>query len=265
MDCDTTGVEPDFSLVKFKKLAGGGYFKIVNQSVPQALRRLGYSEAQTAEIVAYVSGTNTLLGAPHINRQSLRAAGMNDDDIAKVEKALPGVFELSLAFAPWVIGKEAYDRLGITADTLAKPGFNLLSHLGYSAEQVSEANDVIVGRMTIEGAPHLRLEHYSVFDCANRCGRDGKRFLEARVEGRGAVPRRLQGLSAAVEHEQEVCEEGGRSGRGAGARRCSPQRRRRGAAAAAAAQWLARAHAAEAPRVHAGGAGGRAQGVLAHR
>ncbi|HWO13999.1 MAG TPA: vitamin B12-dependent ribonucleotide reductase, partial [Polyangiaceae bacterium] len=145
MDCDTTGVEPDFSLVKFKKLAGGGYFKIVNQSVPLALRRLGYSEAQAAEIVAYVSGTNTLLGAPHINRQSLRTAGLNDDDIAKVEKALPGVFELSLAFAPWVLGKEAYDRLRINAETLGKPGFNLLAHLGFSAEQVTEANDVIVG------------------------------------------------------------------------------------------------------------------------
>jgi ribonucleoside-diphosphate reductase alpha chain len=177
MDCDTTGVEPDFSLVKFKKLAGGGYFKIVNQSVPGALRRLGYSDAQGAEIVAYISGTNTLLGAPHINRQSLKAAGLSDEDVAKVEKALPGVFELSLAFAPWVIGKEAYDRLRITAETLAKPGFNLLSHLGFSAAQVSEANDVIVGRMTIEGAPHLKLEHYSVFDCANRCGREGKRFL----------------------------------------------------------------------------------------
>jgi ribonucleoside-diphosphate reductase alpha chain len=177
MDCDTTGVEPDFSLVKFKKLAGGGYFKIVNQSVPLALRRLGYSEAQAAEIVAFISGTNTLLGAPHVNRQSLKAKGLTDEDVAKVEKALPGVFELSLAFAPWVVGKEVYDRLGITAETLAKPGFNLLAHLGFNADQVSEANDVIVGRMTIEGAPHLRLEHYSVFDCANRCGRDGKRFL----------------------------------------------------------------------------------------
>jgi ribonucleoside-diphosphate reductase alpha chain len=177
MDCDTTGVEPDFSLVKFKKLAGGGYFKIVNQSVPLALRRLGYSEAQAAEIVAFISGTNTLLGAPHVNRQSLKAKGLTDEDVAKVEKALPGVFELSLAFAPWVVGKEVYDRLGITAETLAKPGFNLLAHLGFNADQVSEANDVIVGHMTIEGAPHLRLEHYSVFDCANRCGRDGKRFL----------------------------------------------------------------------------------------
>jgi len=223
MDCDTTGVEPDFSLVKFKKLAGGGYFKIVNQSVPLALRRLGYSEAQAAEIVAYVSGTNTLLGAPHINRQSLKAKGLNDEDVAKVEKALPGVFELSLAFAPWVVGKEAYDRLGITAETLSKPGFNLLAHLGFNADQVSEANDVIVGRMTIEGAPHLRLEHYAVFDCANRCGRDGKRFLApmAHVKMMGAVQPFLSGAisktvnlpnDSSVDDVRKIYEEGWKLG-----------------------------------------------------
>jgi ribonucleoside-diphosphate reductase alpha chain len=223
MDCDTTGVEPDFSLVKFKKLAGGGYFKIVNQSVPAALRKLGYSAAQAAEIVAYVSGTNTLLGAPHVNRQSLKAAGLSDDDVAKVEKALPGVFELSLAFAPWVIGKEAYDRLGITAETLSKPGFNLLSHLGFSPAQVSEANDVIVGRMTIEGAPHLKLEHYSVFDCANRCGRDGKRFLApmAHIKMMAAVQPFLSGAisktvnlpnESTVEDVRKIYEEGWKLG-----------------------------------------------------
>jgi ribonucleoside-diphosphate reductase alpha chain len=223
MDCDTTGVEPDFSLVKFKKLAGGGYFKIVNQSVPLALRRLGYSEAQAAEIVAYVSGTNTLLGAPHINRQSLKAKGLTDEDVAKVEKALPGVFELSLAFAPWVVGKEAYDRLGITAEMLAKPGFNLLAHLGFDSEQVSDANDVIVGRMTIEGAPHLKLEHYSVFDCANRCGREGKRFLApmAHIKMMAAVQPFLSGAisktvnlpnDSSVEEVRKIYEEGWKLG-----------------------------------------------------
>jgi len=223
MDCDTTGVEPDFSLVKFKKLAGGGYFKIVNQSVPYALRRLGYSEAQAAEIVAYVSGTNTLLGAPHVNRQSLKAKGLSDEDVAKVEKALPGVFELSLAFAPWIVGKEVYDRLGITAETLAKPGFSLLSHLGFSADQISEANDVIVGRMTIEGAPHLRLEHYSVFDCANRCGREGKRFLApmAHIKMMAAVQPFLSGAisktvnlpnDASVDEVRKIYEEGWKLG-----------------------------------------------------
>ena len=177
MDCDTTGVEPDFALVKFKKLAGGGYFKIVNQSVPEALRRLGYTELQAREIVAYVSGTNTLLGAPHVSRAALRDKGLHDDELAKIEQGLPGVFDLSLAFAPWVLGTDCYERLGVKAEMMAKPGFNLLKHLGFSKEQIEQANEVIIGRMTIEGAPHLALAHYPIFDCANRCGKKGQRFL----------------------------------------------------------------------------------------
>ncbi len=177
MDCDTTGIEPDFALVKFKKLAGGGYFKIVNQSVPEALKRLRYSEAQISEIVAFVSGTNTLLGAPNVSRNVLKQKGLNDEDLAKVENALPGVFDLGLAFAPWVLGREAYERLGVSAEKLSQPGFSLLRHLGFTSAQIEQANDVIIGRMTIEGAPHLRQEHYAVFDCANRCGRSGQRYL----------------------------------------------------------------------------------------
>lgn len=177
MDCDTTGVEPDFALVKFKKLAGGGYFKIVNQSVPEALRRLGYSELQTREIVAYVSGTNTLTGAPHVSRAALKEKGLNDEELARVEQALPGVFDLSLAFAPWVLGSDCYDRLNIGTELLAQPSFNLLKHLGFNKEQIDHANEVIIGHMTIEGAPHLALEHYPVFDCANRCGKKGQRYL----------------------------------------------------------------------------------------
>ncbi len=177
MDCDTTGIEPDFALVKFKKLAGGGYFKIVNQSVPDALKRLRYSDAQISEIVAFVSGTNTLLGAPHVNRAALKQKGLNDEDLSKVENALPGVFDLGLAFAPWVLGRETYERLGVSSDRLAQHGFSLLRHLGFNAAQVEEANDVVIGRMTIEGAPHLQAEHYAVFDCANRCGRTGQRYL----------------------------------------------------------------------------------------
>lgn len=177
MDCDTTGVEPDFALVKFKKLAGGGYFKIVNGSVHDALRRLGYSELQISEIVAFVSGTNTLLGAPNVNRASLKEKGLTDEDLAKIEAAIPSVFDLNLAFAPWVLGKEVYDRLNVDAHAMAKPGFNLLRHLGFLQTEIEQANEVIVGRMTIEGAPHLSIEHYPVFDCANRCGRTGQRFL----------------------------------------------------------------------------------------
>jgi len=179
MDCDTTGIEPDFALVKFKKLAGGGYFKIVNQSVPPALRRLGYSEHETQEIVAFISGTNTLLAAPEINRRTLRERGLSDADLAKVEAALPSVFDLSSAFATWILGEDAYARLGATKEVREKAGksFSLLEHLGFSRAEIDAANDVIVGRMTIEGAPHLRDEHYAVFDCANRCGKTGKRFL----------------------------------------------------------------------------------------
>ncbi len=177
MDCDTTGIEPDFSLVKFKKLAGGGYFKIVNQSVPEALRRLGYGPHEVAEIVAFVSGTNTLLAAPHINRATLKHRGLSDDDLAKVERAVPAVFDLSLAFAPWVLGEESLTRLGVTPEMAKKPGFSVLKFLGFTTTQIEEANDVIVGRMTIEGAPHLSIDHYPVFDCANRCGKTGERFL----------------------------------------------------------------------------------------
>jgi ribonucleoside-diphosphate reductase alpha chain len=179
MDCDTTGIEPDFALVKFKKLAGGGYFKIVNQSVPPALRRLGYSEVETQEIVAYISGTNTLLAAPEVNRRTLREKGLTDADLAKVEAALPSVFDLASAFATWILGEEAYVRLGATKAVREKAGkgFSLLEHLGFTKAAVDAASDVIVGRMTIEGAPHLREEHYAVFDCANRCGKTGKRFL----------------------------------------------------------------------------------------
>jgi ribonucleoside-diphosphate reductase alpha chain len=178
MDCDTTGIEPDFSLVKFKKLAGGGYFKIVNQSVPSALEKLGYSETEVREIVAYVSGTNTFVGAPHASRQWLMKQGLSADEIEKAEKALPGVFHVSQAVAHWVIGKSAFERMGIPASEYEKPGFNLFGKLGLSRKQVEELNDTVVGRMTVEGAPHLKDSHLPVFDCANRCGTIGQRFLK---------------------------------------------------------------------------------------
>lgn len=172
MDCDTTGVEPDFALVKFKKLAGGGYFKIVNQSVPAALESLGYRPEQVQEIVAYVTGTNTLLAAPHINRATLREKGFSDEELRKIEDILPGLFDLESAFSPWVLGEDSYRRLlGASSQR------SLLKTLGFSAAQIEEANNVVVGRMTIEGAPHLKQEHYPIFDCANRCGKHGKRFL----------------------------------------------------------------------------------------
>jgi len=223
MDCDTTGIEPDFALVKFKKLAGGGYFKIVNQSVPEALRRLRYSEAQISEIVAYVSGTNTTLGAPGVSRAALKQKGLDDEDLAKIEAALPGVFELSLAFAPWVLGKETYERLGVTAEKMSRPGFSLLKHLGFTESEIEQANDVIVGRMTIEGAPGLRDEHYAVFDCANRCGKTGQRYLPpmSHVKMMAAAQPFLSGAisktvnlpnDATVEDVRQIYEEGWKLG-----------------------------------------------------
>jgi ribonucleoside-diphosphate reductase alpha chain len=177
MDCDTTGIEPDFALVKFKKLAGGGHFKIVNQSVPAALRRLGYGEREVQEIVAYVSGTNTLLAAPVVNRRTLREKGLTDSDLAKVEAALPGVFDLDAAFGVWVLGEETYERLGVTKEARSARGFSLLHRLGFAREDIDRASDVVIGRMTIEGAPYLEESHYAVFDCANRCGKTGQRYL----------------------------------------------------------------------------------------
>jgi ribonucleoside-diphosphate reductase alpha chain len=180
MDCDTTGIEPDFALVKFKKLAGGGYFKIVNQSVTRSLRGLGYTEDQIAEMDQYVRGTMSLDGGPAINCETLIEKGLDRDDIAKIEMALAGAFDLDSTIGPWLLGEGAMDRLGIPKERWESPGFSLLREMGFSRSVIEHATDVICGRMTVEGAPHLRSEHLPVFDCANRCGKRGTRFIEPR-------------------------------------------------------------------------------------
>ncbi|MDQ3654232.1 MAG: vitamin B12-dependent ribonucleotide reductase, partial [Chloroflexota bacterium] len=177
MDCDTTGIEPDFALVKFKKLAGGGYFKIANQSLAPALRNLGYSPIERSEILTYVMGTLTLDGAPHINRESLATKGLNEDDLAKIEASLPSVFELPFAFNAWALGEAAIERLGLSMDDATQPGFDLLRDIGFSRAQIDEANEVICGTMTVEGAPHLKPEHEAVFDTANTSGKLGTRLI----------------------------------------------------------------------------------------
>jgi ribonucleoside-diphosphate reductase alpha chain len=177
LDCDTTGVEPDFALVKFKKLAGGGYFKIANQSVAPALRHLGYDEGEIKEVVEYIVGTSSLDGAPHINRETLAAKGFTDEDLDKVEKALPAIFELRHAFNVFTFGEETLQRLGFGVDEYTGWEFNLLKALGFSSMEINEANDHICGRQTIEGAPHIRDEHLSVFDTANKNGKYGERFI----------------------------------------------------------------------------------------
>src|SRR5581483_12051630 len=180
MDCDTTGVEPDFALVKFKKLAGGGYFKIINASIPPALARLGYTPQETEDIVRYCRGTGLLQGTPHINPHSLKAKGFTDDVLQKIDALLPGAFELSFVFNRWTLGDDFLRKsLGFRQEQLEAPGFDLLTALGFTREQIGEANAVVCGTMTIEGAPHLKLEHYPVFDCANKCGRKGQRYLAA--------------------------------------------------------------------------------------
>ena len=177
MDCDTTGVEPDFALVKFKKLAGGGYFKIANQSLEPALRNLGYDASERKAILEYVLGALSLADAPHVNRASLVARGLADADVDAIERALPGVFELGFAFNAWTLGEDALRRVGISMEQATAPGFDLLAALGFSRQQVDEANRHVCGTMTVEGAPYLRDEHLAVFDCANKCGKTGTRFI----------------------------------------------------------------------------------------
>ncbi len=178
MDCDTTGIEPDFALVKFKKLAGGGYFKIINRAVPAALRVLGYRESEIAEIEAYAVGHGSLSNAPGVNVTTLKAKGFTDEAIAKVEKALPTAFDIKFVFNKWTLGEDfIVKQLGVTTDAIAAPTFDLLTAIGFTKREIEAANVHICGAMTVEGAPHLKAEHYSVFDCANPCGKIGKRYL----------------------------------------------------------------------------------------
>lgn len=177
MDCDTTGVEPDFSLVKYKKLSGGGSFKIVNQAMPLALRNLAYAENEIEEIVAYAKGHCTLSNAPHINLDSLRTKGFTQSELEQIEREWPSAYDVYTPFSLNKLGEACYQRLGFKAEQYQNPGFNVLKALGFSPAQIDEANTYICGTMTIEGAPHLKKEHYPVFDCANKCGAIGKRYI----------------------------------------------------------------------------------------
>ncbi|MDE3037632.1 MAG: vitamin B12-dependent ribonucleotide reductase, partial [Pseudomonadota bacterium] len=178
MDCDTTGIEPDFAMVKFKKLAGGGYFKIINQQVPEALKTLGYTQKQISEIIDCAVGRGTLKDAPGVNHAALRAKGFDDDALAKIEKALLAAFEIKFAFNKWTLGEEfCKNKLGFTQAQLDDFSFDMLLSLGFLKADIDAANEYCCGTMTVEGAPHLKDEHLAVFDCANPCGRKGRRFL----------------------------------------------------------------------------------------
>lgn len=179
MDCDTTGVEPDFALVKFKKLSGGGYFKIINQSIPAALKKLGYSPEQADAIVKYAKGHGTFAGAPYINHQSLSEKGFLGEELKKLDTAVESAFEIGFVFNVYTLGEECLQRLGFTSAEYFAPDFNLLESLGFSDEEIEEANDYVCGTMMIEGAPYLKPEHLPVFDCANKCGKKGERYIHA--------------------------------------------------------------------------------------
>jgi len=177
MDCDTTGVEPDFALVKFKKLSGGGYFKIINQSIPPTLRNMRYTEQQIEDIVNYAKGTGSIMACPIINTDSLLQKGLTLDEISKADEACTTAFEIGFAFNQWTLGTECMERLGFTEAQYSHPAFDFLYELGFSEAEIDLANDHVCGTMTIEKAPHLKEEHYPIFDCANKCGKIGERYI----------------------------------------------------------------------------------------
>ena len=178
MDCDTTGVEPDFALVKFKKLAGGGSFKIINQSVPPSLAALGYSEAEIEAITAYATGRKTLKGCPAINAETLAEKGFTPEVIALAEEALKSAHSLEAVFSPWVLGNDFVEKkLKVPQASFLQNSFSLLKHLGFSSAEIEEAEVYACGTMGLEGAPGLKKEHYSVFDTATPSGKHGKRSI----------------------------------------------------------------------------------------
>ena len=179
MDCDTTGVEPDFALVKFKKLSGGGYFKIINQSVPAALKNLGYSENEIEAIVKYAVGAASFEGAPYINPETLAEKGFLPSEIEKLNAATKSAFEIGFIFNRFSLGEACLERLGFKPEDYNDFSFDLLGALGFSEAEIEAANDYICGTMTLEGAPYLKTEHLAVFDCANKCGKKGERYIHA--------------------------------------------------------------------------------------
>ncbi len=178
MDCDTTGIEPDFAMVKFKKLAGGGYFKIINRTVPEALKQLQYTDEEVEETINYAVGYGTLKNAPFINHESLREKGFDDEQLELLEQNLKNVFDIRFSFNSFTLGEEfCFEKLNISNEQIADMNFNMLAFLGFSNEEIDEANTYCCGTMTLEGSPYIKEEHLAVFDCANPCGRIGKRFL----------------------------------------------------------------------------------------
>ncbi len=215
MDCDTTGVEPDFALVKFKKLSGGGYMKIVNQSVPAALRKLGYNDSEIDAMVKYAKGHGTFAGAPFINHQTLSEKGLMAEELQKLDKAVESAFEIGFVFNVYTLGEECLKRLGFSPEEYYSPEFSLLEELGFSDEEIEAANDYVCGTMMMEGAPGLKPEHQAVFDTANKCGKRGERYIHAHGHIRmmaavqpfisGAISKTINLPNEATEAEVKDC------------------------------------------------------------
>jgi len=181
MDCDTTGIEPDFATVKFKKLAGGGYFKIINRTIPEALNFLGYDRSEVRDIISYAVGHGTLQEAPKINHETLREKGFTDDILENIEKGLAASFDIKFVFNKFTLGEDfCTDVLSLNVDDLNDYNFDLLSAIGFTKSEILEANNYCCGTMTLEGAPYLKEKHLAVFDCANPCGKIGKRYLSVK-------------------------------------------------------------------------------------
>ncbi|WP_254563118.1 adenosylcobalamin-dependent ribonucleoside-diphosphate reductase [Dyadobacter diqingensis] len=179
MDCDTTGIEPDFALVKFKKLSTGGYFKIINQSIPSALKNLGYAKHEINSIINYTKGYGSLSDAPFINHTTLLDKGFNKTDLITLGKAVTSAFEIGFAFNAYTLGEDCMKRLGFSPNEYFDKDFNLLEKLGFKEMEIDLANDHACGTMTLEGAPYLKAEHLPIFDCANKCGSKGTRYIHA--------------------------------------------------------------------------------------
>jgi ribonucleoside-diphosphate reductase alpha chain len=214
MDCDTTGIEPDFALVKFKSCSGGGYMKIINRMVPRALLKLGYTHEQVADVFRYMAGTMTLDSECPINRATLRGKGLADAEIDRLNKAVANTSALQYCVNVWTLGEDALKRLGFAPEQYQSPAFNVLAELGFSAEEIQKSSEVICGRFMIEGAPHIKPEHYNVLNCANACG-NGKQFIRplAHVEMMGYAQRWISGAisktvnlpnSASVEDIEQI-------------------------------------------------------------
>jgi ribonucleoside-diphosphate reductase alpha chain len=213
MDCDTTGVEPDFALVKFKTLAGGGYFKIINRCVPEALANLGYGQNEIDTIVAYAVGHGTLEDyRGRLSLDALRGKGFGEEQIGAVEAALESAFDIRFVFNKWTLGEKfCRETLKLDAATMDAQDFDLLKALGFARTDIDAANLHVCGAMTLEGAPHLKAEHLPVFDCANPCGRTGKRSLSVESHIRmmaavqpfisGAISKTINMPGSAAVHE----------------------------------------------------------------